>query len=231
MEQTKTSYQVSFYYTLLTSILIVATVIDVFLELKIISILGIEFTTGAFIFPLVYIADDCISEIYGYKRAIQTMWLTLCINTMSVLIFQLACWIPSVEYWKLNTAFNNIFSMAPRLYCASVLSIIVGSVLNSTVLTKMKVMSSGKYFKLRAILSSMIGRIFEISTFFILSYAGYYEFNVIGTLILNTWLLGILYELIILPFTERIVTYIKNKEGIDYFDTNTNYNPLLVFNK
>ena len=77
----------------------------------------------------------------------------------------------------------------------------------------------------------MIGRIFEISTFFILSYAGYYEFNVIGTLILNTWLLGILYELIILPFTERIVTYIKNKEGIDYFDTNTNYNPLLVFNK
>lgn len=225
------TYQISFYYTLLTVILIVATIIDVFLELKIISFYGFEFTTGAFIFPLVYIADDCISEIYGYKRAIQTMWLTLCINTIVILVFQFACWIPAVEYWELNTAFNNIFGMAPRLYFASVLSIIVGSVLNSCILTKMKVASSGKFFKFRAIVSSMIARICEISTFFTIAYTGVYEFSIIGTLIINTWMLGIFYELFMLPITEKIVTYIKKKEGIDFFDTNTNYNPLLVFSK
>lgn len=231
MDISKPQIKASLYYTVLSIILVVTFILDAFLELKIIDCFGIEITSGAFLFPLVYIADDCISEIYGYKKAIQTMWLTIITSLVTMFIIQLVCWMPAVSYWEYESAFNTVFAVAPKFFIATVLSLIVGSVLNSFVLTKMKVASSGKYFKLRAIVSSMVARIFEISTFFLIAYTGMYDLYTILVIILNTWVMGIACEIVIVPLTERIATYIKNKEGIDFFDTNTNYNPLLVFKK
>ena len=229
MDISKPQIKASLYYTVLSIILVVTFILDAFLELKIINCFGIEITSGAFLFPLVYIADDCISEIYGYKKAIQTMWLTIITSLITMFIIQLVCLMPAISYWEYETAFNTVFSVAPKFFIATILSLIVGSILNSIVLTKMKVASSGKYFKLRAIISSMVARIFEISTFFLIAYTGMYDFYTILMIIFNTWIMGIACEILIVPLTERVASFIKNKEGIDHFDNNTNYNPLKVF--
>jgi uncharacterized PurR-regulated membrane protein YhhQ (DUF165 family) len=84
---------------------------------------------------------------------------------------------------------------------------------------------------MRAIISSMIARIFEIATFFFGAYLGTYELTSILFIIMNTWIMGIACELLVVPLTEKITTYIKNREGIDVMDKNTNYNPLLVFKR
>ena len=229
--QKSSSVYVSTWYTIISVILVVGFILDVFLELKVIDCFGMEITSGAFLYPLVYIADDCISEIYGYKKAIQTMWITIIASIAVVCITQLVCLMPAVSYWEYETAFNTVFSVGPRYFIAGIASLVVGSVLNSFVLTKMKLASNGKFFKMRAIISSMIARIFEIATFFFGAYLGTYELTSILFIIMNTWIMGIACELLVVPLTEKITTYIKNREGIDVMDKNTNYNPLLVFKR
>jgi uncharacterized PurR-regulated membrane protein YhhQ (DUF165 family) len=51
---------------------------------------------------------------------------------------------------------------------------------------------------------------------------------VLATMILSHWLVKTAYEAVATPFTYALVGFLKRKEGIDTYDYETNFNPLLI---
>jgi uncharacterized integral membrane protein (TIGR00697 family) len=193
--------------------------------MKVVSVLGFSTTAGTIIWPLVYIIDDCLTEVYGYKKARWVMWITLLSNAIIVLLLQFVCWLPSAVVWEYESAFNTIFSATPRIFLATVVSFFLGSTINATIISKMKVYSKGKYFKLRAILSTIIGVAVESAVFFIIAFYGELSLITIGKISFDSWILMICFEMLVLPVTCKVIRYLKYKDGIDVYDNNINYNP------
>ena len=124
---------------------------------KVFVVLGVTLPAAVIVFPISYILNDCLSEVYGYRRARLVIWMGFLMNFFVVLVTQLAILLPGAVFWDGDEAFRAIFGAAPRATIASLLAFLAGSTLNAWVLSRMKVLQKGKNFWLRAIVSSLVG--------------------------------------------------------------------------
>ena len=189
------------------------------LETKVIQVFGITATAGLIVFPISYIINDCIAEVWGFKKARLIIWSGFISNFLVIGFAQLAVMVPAAPFWEGEEGFNFVFGMAPRIAIASLMAFLVGSFLNAYVMSKMKIASAGKNFSLRAIVSTLVGESADSMIFFPIAFAGLIP---IGELLKS------LYEVIILPVTIRVVNYIKKVDGNDVYDVGTSYNILNV---
>lgn len=198
------------------------------LETKVIQIGCITATAGVIVFPISYIINDCIAEVWGFKKARLIIWSGFLSNFLVIGLAQIAVMLPAAPFWEGEEGFNFVFGMAPRIAIASLLAFLVGSFLNAFVMSKMKIASSGKNFSLRAIVSTLIGESADSLIFFPIAFAGLIPANEILIMIGTQAILKSVYEAIILPITIRIVEYIKKVDGSDVYDFKTSYNILNI---
>ena len=198
------------------------------LETKVIQIGCITATAGVIVFPISYIINDCIAEVWGFKKARLIIWSGFLSNFLVIGLAQIAVMLPAAPFWEGEEGFNFVFGMAPRIAIASLLAFLVGSFLNAFVMSKMKIASSGKNFSLRAIVSTLIGESSDSLIFFPIAFAGLIPANEILIMIGTQAILKSVYEAIILPITIRIVEYIKKVDGSDVYDFKTSYNILNI---
>ena len=189
------------------------------LETKVIQVFGITATAGLIVFPISYIINDCIAEVWGFKKARLIIWSGFA---------QLAVMLPAAPFWEGEEGFNFVFGMAPRIAIASLMAFLVGSFLNAYVMSKMKIASAGKNFSLRAIVSTLVGESADSMIFFPIAFAGLIPIGELFIMIGTQAVLKSLYEVIILPVTIRVVNYIKKVDGNDVYDVGTSYNILNV---
>lgn len=198
------------------------------LEAKVVQVFGITATAGLIVFPVSYIINDCIAEVWGYKKARLIIWSGFISNFLVIVFSQIAIRLPAAPYWEGEEGFNFVFGMAPRIAAASLIAFLVGSFLNAYVMSKMKIASKGKHFSLRAIVSTLIGEGADSLIFFPIAFLGLVPFRELLILIGTQAVLKSLYEIIVLPITIRVVKYIKKKDGSDVYDVGTSYNILKV---
>ena len=89
------------------------------LEVKMISLGGITATAGLIVFPISYIINDCIAEVWGYRKARLIIWLGFLMNLMAVIFIQIAIILPSAPFWDGQKSFETVFSSTPRILLAS----------------------------------------------------------------------------------------------------------------
>ena len=188
------------------------------LETKVVQVGGITATAGLIVFPISYIINDCIAEVWGFKKARLIIWSGFASNFLVIAFAQLAVLLPAAPFWEGEEGFNFVFGMAPRIAVASLIAFLAGSFLNAYVMSKMKIASNGKNFSLRAI----------VSTLFPIAFAGLIPAGELLIMIGTQAVLKSLYEVIILPVTIRVVKYIKKVDGNDVYDLGTSYNILKV---
>ena len=198
------------------------------LETKVIQFAGVTATAGLIVFPVSYIINDCIAEVWGFKKARLIIWSGIASNFLVIAFAQIATTLPAAPYWNGEEAFNFVFGLAPRIAIASLLAFLVGSFLNAYVMSKMKLASQGKNFSLRAILSTLVGESADSLIFFPIAFGGLIPGNELLIMIMTQAVLKSLYEVIILPITICIVRYIKKVDGSDVFDEHISYNVLKV---
>ena len=134
------------------------------LETKQISIGWVNITGGLLVFPVSYIINDCVCEVWGYKKTRLLIWLGFLMNFIFVSFGALADAIPGAPYWDNEAGFHAVFGLAPRIALASFLAFLVGSFINAYVMSRMKVSSGGKHFALRAVMSTVYGDLFSPTT-------------------------------------------------------------------
>lgn len=211
--------------------IIIATcfVMDLSLEVKVAEIFGMNFTPGNFLFLMTYIADDAITELYGYARARFVMWITFFVTIIAVCVYQFGVALPPAPDAKeMGAAFDTVFSMGPRMLAAILISYIACSSVNSYIVSSLKIKFKGKFFKTRALASSMVGRFFDVTLFNLIAYFGILDINTIFSIMISTVIIHTTIEITTLPITSKIVSYIKRVEGSDAYDVNVSYNPFTM---
>ena len=198
------------------------------LETKVIQLGPIAVTAGLIVFPVSYIINDCIAEVWGFRKARLIIWMGFLMNFMVVAMGQLAVMLPAAPFWQGEESFNFVFGLAPRIAAASLLAFLVGSFLNAYVMSRMKISSGGKHFSLRAILSTVAGEGADSLFFFPLAFGGLMPSDELGKMMLVQVVLKTLYEVVVLPVTIQVVKRIKRMEGTDVFDENISYNILKI---
>ena len=198
------------------------------LETKVIQVFGITATAGLIVFPISYIINDCIAEVWGFKKARLIIWSGFASNFLVIGFAQLAVLLPAAPFWEGEEGFNFVFGMAPRIAIASLMAFLVGSFLNAYVMSKMKIASQGRNFSARAILSTIVGETADSLIFFPIAFGGIIAWKELLIMMGLQIVLKSMYEVIILPVTIRVVKVIKKVGGSDVYDTNISYNVLKV---
>ena len=175
-----------------------------------------------------YIINDCIAEVWGFKKARLIIWSGFAMNFFVVALGLIAVAIPAAPFWEGEEHFNFVFGMAPRIVAASLMAFLVGSFLNAYVMSKMKVASQGRNFSARAIWSTVVGETADSLIFFPVAFGGVIAWKELLIMMGIQIVLKSMYEVIILPVTIRVVKAIKKIDGSDVYDTDISYNVLKV---
>ena len=226
---TKSKQQVSVLFMLFSILFCVCLIAANILETKQISVLGISLTGGLIVFPISYIINDCVCEVWGFQKARLLIWTGFAMNFFFVAMGALCDWIPGAPYWDNEAGLHAIFGLAPRVAAASFVAFVIGSFANAYVMSKMKIRDKGRNFSLRAILSTIVGESFDSVIFFPLALGGVVPTDELPKLMLWQVLLKTVYEIIALPITIRIVKALKEHEGEDTYDTDVNYSIWKIF--
>ena len=198
------------------------------LETKVIQVGSLTVTAGLLVFPISYIINDCIAEVWGFKKARLIIWSGFAMNFFVVALGLIAVAIPAAPFWEGEEHFNFVFGMAPRIVAASLMAFLVGSFLNAYVMSKMKVASQGRNFSARAIWSTVVGETADSLIFFPVAFGGVIAWKELLIMMGIQIVLKSMYEVIILPVTIRVVKAIKKIDGSDVYDTDISNNVLKV---
>lgn len=215
-----------FYSILFCVCLITANV----LETKQISLGVFNITGGLIVFPVSYIINDCVCEVWGYRKARLLIWLGFAMNFLFVLFGAIADAIPGAPYWHNDEGFHAVFGLAPRIAAASFVAFLVGSFVNACVMSRMKINSDGRNFSLRAILSTIFGEGADSLIFFPLALYGVVPTAELPIFIVTQVVLKTLYEVVVLPVTIYVVKKTKQIEGEDAYDNGISYSVWKVLN-
>lgn len=194
------------------------------LEAKVVNVFGLTFTAGMIVFPISYIINDCVTEVWGYRKAGILIWSGFAANFLVILFAKIAVMLPAASFWQGEEHFNFVFGLAPRIAFASLLAFLTGSFINAYVMSRMKVMSDGRHFSLRAVLSTIFGESADSIVFFPIAFAGLMPARELFVMMVTQVVLKSMYEVVILPVTIKVVKLVKKVEGDDVYDKNISYN-------
>lgn len=223
------NHQVSLLFMLFSMLFTVCLIASNVFETKQIDFFSHSQTGGVIVFPIIYIINDVISEVWGYGKARMLIWLGFLLNFFFVSVGALCDWLPGAPYWTGDEGFHQIFGLAPRIAAASFVAFLCGSFVNAYVMSKMKLMHDGHHFSLRAILSSVFGELVDSLIFFPLALWGVIPTEEMPWLMLYQVILKTSYEIVVLPLTIRIVRWVKRFEQTDVYDANISYNIFKLF--
>lgn len=180
-------------------------------ETKIFLTGPLTLTGGFVVFPIAYIINDCLTEVYGLKRTRFVIFLAFAMNLLFVLLAQLVILLPGAPFWDGQQHFAYIFKADLRITVASMLAFVCGSWLNATVMSGMKARQGERGFGWRAVASSLVGETVDSLIFFPIAFWGI-TFERMVLLMVTQIILKTLYEVVVLPVTSSFVRKLKCAE-------------------
>ncbi|MDB5685090.1 MAG: hypothetical protein JWM38_1838 [Sphingomonas bacterium] len=185
------------------------------------------FGAGILFFPISYVLGDVLTEVYGYARARRCIWA----GFVAVLFMAFMSWVvvalPPAADWGGQAAYEAVFGQVPRIVLASVVAFWAGEFANSFVLARMKLLTQGRHLWTRTIGSTFVGQGIDSLIFYPLAFYGAPDWPVEAMLMvmLSQFVLKVGWEVLLTPVTYLVVGFLKRREGIDVFDTGTDFTP------
>ena len=210
-------------------------VVSNIIAVKIFDFFGLSLPAAVILFPLAYITGDVLTEVYGYARARQAIWIGFGCNLIAVAAIWIGGLLPAAPFWNAGVysgpeeaglAYQAILGFSPRLLAASFAAYLVGEFLNSFVLARLKLATGGRYLWTRTIGSTLLGQAADSVIFLSLAFSGILPGGVLLGAILSQWLVKTAYEVVATPLTYAVVNGLKRAEGMDVFDRETRFSPL-----
>jgi queuosine precursor transporter len=223
------------YFTFVTAVFVTILIISNIIAVKLVSIFGLILPAAVILFPISYIFGDILTEVYGYANARRVIWTGFFCNLLAVFAIWIGGILPAAAIWSAGNfstpptaqqAYAAILGFTPRLLLASFIAYLVGEFLNSIVLAKLKIKTKGRFLWTRTIGSTIIGEGADSAIFISIAFWGILPGSALVTTIFSQWLFKVIYETLATPLTYLIVNFLKKKENEDYFDRDTNFNPV-----
>ena len=195
---------------------------------KLVVVAGLVLPAAIVIFPISYIVGDVLTEVYGYGRTRKVIWLGFLCNLVVVAAVWAGQILPAAPFWDGQGAYERILGYTPRLLLASFLAYLAGEFANAYVLARMKIATKGRWLWLRTIGSTVVGQGLDSLVFITAAFAGVIPAKALAATVVVQWLAKTAYEAAATPLTYVVVNRLKRREGLDVYDRDTRFNPLLV---
>ena len=213
---------------------------------KLATVEGITFGAGILFFPVSYVIGDVMTEVYGYSHARRCVWMGFfALLFMAFMSFVVVAMPPSPGWGCASsgdpqfadivartssgavcqTTYESVFGSTWRIVLASLVAFWAGEFVNSFVLAKMKVLTAGKHLWSRTIGSTVFGQAVDSAIFYPLAFLGVWETSDVLMVMLTNWGLKVAWEALLTPATYAVVGWLKRREGVDVFDTATDFSP------
>ncbi len=226
------------YFHWVTAIFVTALIVSNIVVVKLIQVGPLNLTAAVLIFSISYIFGDVLTEVYGYARARQVIWIGFACNLLAVVGFYTAGRLPPSPNWTLpgfdspaaaQQAYDALLGSTPLILLASFIAYLVGEFLNSFVLAKLKLATRGRWLWVRTIGSTLVAQMADTGIFVgILVLGGLFPASLALAIIAGEWLAKLIYEVAATPVTYLVVNFLKRAENEDYFDWHTDFNPLTL---
>jgi uncharacterized integral membrane protein (TIGR00697 family) len=185
----------------------------------------VTFGAGILFFPLGYVLGDVLTEVYGFARARRVVWVGFAASVFAAGMSWVVVSLPPSPDWRGQAALAEVFGQVPRIFLASILAFWAGEMANAFVLARMKVLTEGKHLWTRTIGSTVVGQGVDSLIFYPLAFLGVWETSLVFTVLLTNYLLKVLWEVVLTPVTYKVIAWFKHAEGLDVFDTSTDFTP------
>lgn len=167
---------------------------------------------GAFLFPLVYVVGDVLSEVYGWRAARRAILVGFAMAVLAAVTFLVVQVAPAADAWDNQAAFEAVLGFVPRIVLASVLGFLVGQLLNAYVLVRIKERTKERHLWARLIGSTAVGELGDTVVFCTIAFFGV----ITGAEFLNYVIVGYVYktllEVVLLPVTYPVIGFVKRRE-------------------
>ena len=192
---------------------------------KLASVQGYTFGAGILFFPVSYVLGDVLTEVYGYANARRCVWAGFAAMVFMAFMSWVVVSLPAAAGWDGQAAYESVFGNTWRIVAASVLAFWAGEFVNSFVLAKMKILTGGKHLWSRTIGSTVFGQAIDSAIFYPVAFLGTWSTSQVLTVMVTNWFLKVLWEVVLTPVTYAVVGFLKNREGVEVFDTGTDFSP------
>ena len=183
------------------------------------------FGAGILFFPISYLFDDILTEVYGYARSRRMVWAgfgaLLFASFMSWAIVNL----PPAPDFHDQESYVRIFGGTPRIVAGSLTAFWFGEFLNSYVLAKLKVFTEGRFLWLRFVGSTIAGEGLDTLIFYPVAFYGLWSNQQLFAVMVGNYTIKVLWEVLATPLTYAVCGYLKRVEHEDYYDRETNFTP------
>jgi uncharacterized integral membrane protein (TIGR00697 family) len=220
---------ISYRLVIIVAIFITSLITANIIAVKVVTLGPFTLPAAIFVFPLSYIFGDVLTEVYGYRTARKIIWLAFACNLVFIFFAWVGQMLPAADFWEAQQAYERILGFVPRIVGASICGYLAGEFVNSYVLSRMKILTDGRWLWSRTIGSTIIGQGLDTAIFITLAYIG--TGSPVATMILHHWFAKTAIEIIFTPITYVIVNSLKKVEGFDYYDNEISYNPFSIFEK
>jgi queuosine precursor transporter len=217
------------YFTLITALFVAVLLISNIASSKIVVLGPFTFDGGTILFPISYIFGDVLTEVYGYRKSRQVIWIGFGCALLMTIVFAIVGFLPAASDWTNQDAFNAILGTTPRIVAGSLIAYFAGEFSNSFILSKMKIFTKGRWLFTRTIGSTIVGEGVDTLIFVMVAFAGIFTRETLLAIIVSNYIFKVGFEVILTPVTYVVVRYLKRTEKADVYDYKTNFNPFVGF--
>ncbi len=186
-----------------------------------------SFGAGVLFFPVSYIIGDILTEVYGYARARRVIWTGFAALLFMAFMAWVVVQLPPADGWPGQEAYEFVFGNSWRIVLASMVAFWAVEFANSYVLAKMKVWTQGRHLWMRTIGSTVVGQGLDSMIFYPLAFWGLagWPVELLWQVVLSQWAIKTTWEALLTPVTYAVVGTLKRAEGVEVFDTDTDFSP------
>jgi hypothetical protein len=213
------------YYAPIAALFVAALLVSNIAAQKLIALGPFVFPGGILLFPLTYIFGDVLTEVYGYARARQVIWVGFAANVMMAAMLALVVALPPAPHWPLQHEFAAALGLVPRVVGASLVGYWAGEFVNAFVLARLKVATGGRHLWTRTIGSTVAGQAVDTALFVTIAFAGVLPAPAVAAAAWWSYLFKVGYEAAATPLTYALVGWLKRAEGVDVYDDGTRFTP------
>jgi uncharacterized integral membrane protein (TIGR00697 family) len=215
------------FFNLITGFFVAVLLISNIASSKIVDFGPFTFDGGTILFPISYIFGDILTEVYGYRKSRQVIWIGFASAILMTIVFAIVGFLPSAQGWENQDAYIKILGTTPRIVAGSLVAYFAGEFSNSYILAKMKIFTRGRWLFTRTIGSTIVGEGVDTAFFASIAFAGTIPSSTLTALLISNYVFKVGFEAIATPLTYAVVGFLKRTEAADIYDYKTNFNPFV----
>lgn len=212
MQKTTNKITKTQLYQILTGVFVACLLISNVLASKTFTIGSIILPTAVIIFPLVYIVNDVMAEVFGFSKTKNIILLGFILNALAVIAYTIAIMLPAPTFaTEAANAFAITLGSTWRILLGSFVAYLIGSLVNAYVMVWLKAKAE-KYLMLRCILSTLIGEGLDALFFIIIAFIGTMPLSDIMVMIVAQATFKTVFEFVVYPATRAVINKAKMLE-------------------